>query len=70
MADKRDPQRQDTETHFAHAGGCLGPVYFEIAGGFCWQCGAGPLAPYVLEDGYTLWRPGQPAPHELSAAHA
>ena len=37
--------RTATETVWVHAG-CGGPVYFEVAGGFCWQCGAGPLHPY------------------------
>jgi hypothetical protein len=27
--------------------GCGGPVYFDLTGGWCWQCGAGPLHPYA-----------------------
>ena len=36
-----------TEPVWMHAGECGGPVYFNLAGGHCWQCGAGPLHPYA-----------------------
>jgi hypothetical protein len=39
--------RTAAETIWVHAGDCGGPVCFELAGGFCWQCGAGPLRPYA-----------------------
>lgn len=42
---RQDVPRQWREPVWMHEG-CGGPVYFEIAGGFCWQCGAGPLHPY------------------------
>jgi hypothetical protein len=54
--DRRDVPRQWREPVWMHEG-CGGPVYFEIAGGFCWQCGAGRLRRYegdryVHQDAY------------------